>query len=289
MRQLLALSLACSPLAAAQVTPAPFAVGGEYQWEADLEDSGSFSRTMARARISAPLYRSEETVAALSFGYQFESFDFSGLSTDPWDELHRLRLGLVLKSDLVNDWSWLALSWMGADVEPGSDWGESITFGGVGGVWYEFSDRLSLGLGAGISSRLEDDPSIFPILILDWKLSPCLTLTTIPPEGFRVGPGVSLRWDLREDLDLALIYQYQGDQQRLDENSAASPDGIGEFRQSRVALSATKRFGDAFSLTGHAGVAFGGELELQDAGGDTLSKQDFDSSLVIGLEGSLRF
>lgn len=289
MRSVVALSLLFSPLASAQFSPAPLLLGGEHQFEAVLDGPGSFTRSAVRTRVAAPLFLSGDTVAALSLGYQFESFDFSGLAADPWDDLHRVRLGLVLKSEFGDGWSWLVLPWVGANAESGADWGEAVTFGGLGGAWYELSDRLSLGLGLGASGRLEEDASVFPIVILDWKLSPCVTLTTVPPEGFRVGPGLSLRWDVRDDLALSLIYQYQSDQQRLDEDSAASPDGIGEFRQSRVALAATKRFENGFHLTGHVGLAFGGELELQDDDGDRLSETDFDSSAVIGLEGSWRF
>ena len=271
------------------VAPAPFLLGGEYQLSSDIDGGSSFSRAVARTRISAPLFLGEDTIVGLSAGYQYESFQFDDLAPEPWNEIHRTRLGLVAKQDLANGWSWIALPWIGSNRESGADWGESFTYGGIGAAWYRVSDTLSLGLGAGFSTQLEDDSSVFPIVVIDWKFAENWTLSTLPPEGFRIGPGVSLRWDTRDDLSLSLIYQYQSDQQRLDENSATALDGIGELRQQRIALAATYKVNDNLSLTGHAGFTFGGQIELQDSSGDTLSERDFDSSLVFGLEGSWRF
>jgi hypothetical protein len=88
---------------------------------------------------------------------------------------------------------------------------------------------------------------------------------------------------------VSLIYQYQSDRYRLDEDSAASPDGVGELRQSRLALAATKTVAEHWRFTGHLGVAFGGEIEVQDSSGDKLTETDYDPTLTIGLEGALRF
>ena len=144
-------------------------------------------------------------------------------------------------------------------------------------------------MGAGFRTSLEDDTSIFPIIVIDWQFAENWSLSTIPPRGFRFGPGVNLRWDARDDLKLSLVYQYQSDQQRLDEDSLSSPNGVGEFSQNRVSLAATYHFTKNLSVTGHLGLTFGGEIELQDSSGDTLSESDFDTSLVFGLEGSLSF
>ncbi|MGJ8726450.1 MAG: DUF6268 family outer membrane beta-barrel protein [Roseibacillus sp.] len=286
------ISAACAtlaPLAHAQLAPAPFLLGGEYQLSSDIDGGGSFSRSVARTRISAPLFLGEDTIIGLSAGYQYESFQFDDLLSDPWGEIHRNRIGIAAKGDLANGWSWLALPWLASNGESGADWGESLTFGGIGAAWYKVNDTLSLGVGAGFGTQLEDDTSVFPILVIDWQFAENWTLSTLPPEGFRIGPGASIRWDAREDLSLSFIYQYQSDQHRLDQDSTTAANGLGELRQHRVALAATYRFNDNLSLTGHAGLTFGGEIELQNSSGNTLGENDFDSSLVFGLEGSWRF
>ncbi|MDQ8191514.1 DUF6268 family outer membrane beta-barrel protein [Roseibacillus persicicus] len=290
LRTALFASLLTSLTAAhGQLAPAPFLLGGEHQLSSDLDGGGSFSRSSVRTRLSAPLFLGEDTIIGVSGSYRFDSFEFDDRTTEPWGDIHRARIGLIAKQDLANDWTWLALSYVGTNAESGADWGESLRYGGLGAAWYRYSDNLSIGLGAGFSTQLEDDLSVFPILVLDWQITDTLTLSTIPPEGFNLGPGATLRWDLRDDLSLSLVYLYQRDQQRLDEDSLAAANGVGETRQSRVALAATYRFSENFSLTGHLGMTIGGELELQNESGDTLTEEDYDSSLVFGLEGSLRF
>ena len=283
------LGLALAPLAQAQFSPPPFLLGGEYQLDSDVDGGGSFSRAVARARVSVPLFLGEDTIVGLGTSYQFESYQFDNLAPAPWDDIHRFRIGLVAKQELANGWSWLALPFVSSDAESGAEQSESFLFGGLGAAWYRISDTLSLGVGAGFRTSLEDDTSIFPIIVIDWQFAENWNLSTIPPRGFRFGPGVNLRWDARDDLKLSLVYQYQSDQQRLDEDSLSSPNGVGEFSQNRVSLAATYHFTKNLSVTGHLGLTFGGEIELQDSSGDTLSESDFDTSLVFGLEGSLSF
>lgn len=283
------LTLPLTQVLQAQLAPPPFLLGGEYQLPSDLDGGGSFSRATIRGRVSAPLYLGEDTIVALGGSLQFDSFQFDDLPQDPWSEIYRSRIALVAKQNFGENWTWLAIPWVATDRESGADWGDSLTFGGITAAWYRISNSLSIGLGAGFASRLEDNIAAFPILVIDWKLTESLTFSTIPPEGFRVGPGINLRWDTHDNLSLTLVYQYQGDQHRLDENSPSSPNGIGEFRQSRAALAASYRFNENLSLTGHISLAFQGNLELQNEDGDILSERDFDSSLVFGLEGSWRF
>lgn len=283
------LVLLSAPLASAQFAPAPFAIAGEHQLGSDVDGGGSFTRSSARIRLSAPLYLGEDTIVGLSGGYSYDIFDFSGMGTDPWSNINRSRLGMVAKSDFGDGWSWIALPFVSVDGEEGADWNDSLTYGALGGAWYRYSDRLSIGLGAGFGTQLEDDAFAFPILFLDWKLTDCLTLTTMPPEGLRPGPGASLRWDVREELSIAFIYQFQNDQQRLAEDSLAAAGGVGEYRQQRVAVAATYRPTKNLSLTTHVGYGFGGAIEVYDSAGDSLSERDFDGSLVFGFEGGFRF
>ena len=292
------LSIACvcgalPPIAQAQSIPSPFLIGGEYQLEADTDEGGSFSRAVAQSRVSAPLWLGEDSLLAVSVGYQFESFNFDGFADDPWSDLNRTKIALVAKQDLTSSWSWIALAFVEADNENGADFNESITGGAVGLALYRFSDTLKFGLGLRVSGNLEDDVSIIPIPIIDWDFAENWTFTTTPPDGFSVGPGVSVRWEGLDDLSLSLVYQYQSDSHRLADSAPTGFEnrinGVGEFRQSRVAVVATYHFTEHLSLTGHAGLTFGGEIELNDDEGETLEKNDFDSSLVFGFEGSWNF
>ena len=136
------LGLALAPLAQAQFSPPPFLLGGEYQLDSDVDGGGSFSRAVARARVSVPLFLGEDTIVGLGTSYQFESYQFDNLAPAPWDDIHRFRIGLVAKQELANGWSWLALPFVSSDAESGAEQSESFLFGGLGAAWY----RISLSL-----------------------------------------------------------------------------------------------------------------------------------------------
>lgn len=289
MKFTLALLSCSAPLLLAQTRPFPFAFGTEHQFSADLDEGGSFSRSTFRARGGFPFVLNDETVIALNAGYQFDNYDFDDTLVAPWSDVHRARLGIFASTVLSNDWTLFAAPFLAAEFEDGGDFGDSLTFGGVTAAWYQVTDSLALGLGAGAVSILEDDLAIFPLAVIIWDIREDLTFSTLPPEGFRFRPGANLRWDVRDDLTLALVYQFQFDQQRLAENSEAAENGIGELSQHRISFAATYRFSDNFAVTGHAGLTLAGELEVQDSGGDRLSEEDFDSSLIVGFEAAYRF
>ncbi len=280
------VSASCAP---GEFSPAPFLLGGEYQLSSDLDEGGSVARGLVRARVSAPIYLGEDVTVALSANHQFETYEFDNLTTDPWEEIHRTRVGLIIRQQLQNGWTWIALPWLVSDVERGADTGDSLTGGVISAAWYDLSDTLKLGLGFVVRSRLEDNVTVFPIPIIDWEFADGWTFSTLPQRGFRVGAGASLGWKTHEDLKLSLVYQFLSNQQRLDEDSLASPNGVGEFRQHRLSLAATYRWNENLSLTGHAGFTFAGEIELQDAAGVRLNEDSFDASLIFGLEGAWSF
>jgi hypothetical protein len=289
MTRILLSLLASSVAASAQYRAAPFAIGGEHQFSTDVDDGSSFSRSTARLRAGAPLFQNSSTSIGLTTGYVFEDYDFDDAAVEPWSELHRARLGLVATSEVGDRWSYLIAPYASANFESGADFGESLTYGGLAAAWYRFNDNFSFGLGAGVASELEDDVFAFPLVVLSWNINDCVTLSTFPSEGFRYRPGINLSWDVREDLTLGFVYQYQSDQHRLNEDSLAAADGVGEFRQHRLSLAATYRFTDNLGLTAHAGVGLAGELEVQDADGDTVAEEDFDPSLILGVEAAYRF
>ena len=280
-------------IAEAQAPSSPFLLGGEYQLEADVDDGGSFTRAVVETRVSAPLFIGEDSLVALSVSYQFESFNFNGFLDDPWGDLNRTDISLVGKQDFASGWSWIAAAFIGADNENDADFDDSLTGGGALLAYYEFNDRLTLGLGLRVKSNLDDNLSILPFPIIDWEFAENWSVTTVPPDGFSVGPGVSLQWDAREDLTLALAFQYQSDETRLADNAPAGfeerIDGLGEFRQGRAALVAAYEFSENLNFTAHVGLTLAGEIEISDDQGDKLEESDFDTSLVFGFEGSYSF
>lgn len=284
------LLLVAGPAAlSAQTRPSPLAIGGGHQFSSDLDDGGSFSVSTLRIQGGIPLFLRDDTTIALNAGYQFDNYDFDDSLIAPWSDVHRARIGLFASTEFRDDWTLFAAPFAAASFETGADLGESITFGGVAAAWNRVNNRLSLGLGAGAVTVLEDDVAIFPLAVIIWEIVDDVTFSTLPPEGFRFLPGAHIQWDASDDLSLSLVYQFQFDQQRLDGSTPITDDGLSEVSQHIVSLAATYRFTESFAVTGHVGVGLAGEIEIQNSSGDRVEEDDFDTSLIVGFEGAFRF
>lgn len=64
------------------------------------------------------------------------------------------------------------------------------------GFSYRFSDRLTIGPGIGVFNQIEDDATVVPILLIDWKITDRLSFGTGSGFAATLGPGVGLNYRL---------------------------------------------------------------------------------------------
>ena len=279
----------------AQAERSPFTALGQYRFSTDIDGGGDFSSGRLHFKGAAPIYRSGENLIAISAAYGWASYDFSGggsssyASYDPWDDLHLINLGLPVKWSFDGGWDlFLApgVRWYG---ENGADFGDAVTVGGIAGFARPFGERLTLGPGVGVFSQLEDDASVFPVVLVDWKITDALSLSTGPTIGATQGPGLMLNWDVTDRLRFSAGARYEKHRFRLDGGSGESRDGVGEDRSIPVFGALSLQAGDHWQLALLGGVAFGSELTIEDRNGRTVSERDTDPSPFVGLSASLRF
>ncbi|MEM9080453.1 MAG: hypothetical protein AAGC74_07180 [Verrucomicrobiota bacterium] len=272
-----------SGLALGQFRPAPIEVSGEFALAAGLDGGGEVARGSVRTRLSAPLFLSEELIVGLVGEYEWNWYDFSGGAPELWGEVHEAQLGVAAISRREGGWNWLLSPSVRSGMEGGGDFGESLTFGGVGGAWYEISERLSLGVGVGWATELEDDFVVFPLPFVRWEFVEDWTLATGPAVGFRTGPSVHVTWRPQEEWSLMLGYFYESERFRLDEDSAVAANGVGEVEESRVAAALTYRSSENLAVTLHASLGLGGEYEVEDARGAGVFRAERDAAVTVGL------
>ena len=274
------------------LVPAPFLLGANYQLPSDLDDGSELSRASFRANVSVPFHRSDSLFLGGTLSYQFDSYDFSdnGILADPWGDIQRARFSLVGKGEFSSNWSWLFLPNFGFNQESGALLEDSFSFGAIGAAWSRLNDALTIGGGFVTNYNLEDKFFAFPILVIDWNITETLSFTTMPPPGLQPSPSASLNWQASPQLTLSLIYQYQIEQQRLSDSvSARVPNGIGELRQHRLALSAGFHLTEYIELIAHGGYSLGGTLELLDPNGREVERQDLEGAAFFGVEANYRF
>lgn len=278
-----------------QVSKSPWSValrgGYAYQFDSDLDQEGSFA-TSSLFIQGGPVYRPDYNRSiSLSVGYGHEGYDFSAYKNNrdaPWQEIHSLRMSTPVRWGYGQDWTLIAVPTLRFTAENTSDWDNGVTGGGFAGFSYKLSERLTLGPGVGLLSQLEDDVSVFPILIILWKITDRLSLETGKGLAATQGPGLSLNWSLTDKWDLFLGGRYEKERFRL-ANDGPVPGGIGENSSFPLFAGANYSFTRKIRASIVGGLKIGGELRQEDQQGLLVSQEDYDSAPFLGATFSGRF
>lgn len=222
----------------------------------------------------------------LSFAYGFDGYDFAGNSglaaLKPWQDIHSLRLSVPIRAHLGEDWTVLLVPTLRYAGERGVSVGDGLYGGALAGLSYKVNDRLRIGPGVGVLTRIEDDIDVFPFLVIHWKITDRVSLETGRGITATAGPGLSLNWKATERWRFALGGRLERLRFRLDDRGVA-PNGVGEERSLPLAFVATYKTGARSALTALAGVEFDGELRLDDANGDPVNKDEYKKAVFLAV------
>jgi len=267
--------------------------GYVYQFDTDIENSkGSF--TSDRLFIQPGITYALDHTRSFSFaiGYGYDGYNFKGetgfSASKPWDDIHTFRFSTPIRVNKGRNWSFFIVPTLRITGENGADISDSLTGGGFAGFAYRFNERFSIGPGIGIVTQIEDDASIFPVLVINWKITDRLSFETGRGIGATLGPGISLSWKLTEQFHFSLGGRFEKLRFRLDDK-AETPKGIGQDESFPLFGGITYRFRSSGTISLIGGLETGGELQLEDQHGNVLEKQDYESAPFIGFSFSYRF
>lgn len=260
--------------------------GAVHQFESDLDKEGAFSVDRFYLQAGVNRFMGPGRFAGLSFGYGYDNYRFPGNSgfggLDPWGGVNTLRLSAPVRWPLQNQWSLFALPTIRTTAESGASFSDGVSGGILGGASYKFSDSLSIGPGLGLISDIEEGLSVFPILLIDWKITRELTLRTGRGLAATRGPGLELGWDPSQAWSLAVGARYEAFRFRLDDDGVA-PGGVGEEKGFPLYLSASYNAIPRARISALGGITFGGSLRLEDSKGDLIVQSDYDPAPFLGL------
>jgi len=278
--------MAQAPPAAAR--PWAFSIDGGFgvQQESDLKDTeGAFSvdRTFVSASVNYRWNFRNSLGASIGGGesdYRFT--DFTGFGGEqPWGKIKNRRVSLSGRFGFGDTGSVFVIPTIRFNGENGASSSDSRSWGLLGGAAWRINEDLTIGPGMGIFDRLEDSTRIFPIVLVDWNISERWNLSTGRGLAASQGPGLTLGYQGGPSWRLGLTGRYEEVQFRLDDQGPA-PDGVGTDRSFPLVLGVTWNPNRSVAMSVFGGVVFGGELELKDVSGQTLSRQDYDPAPVIG-------
>ena len=261
-----------------------------HQFDASINSGGEvgFSSMGAELRINQPVTDNDDLL--YRFQYQLDDWDFGGTTglggNDPWDKINTLDFALQWTHQYDQKSSWFIAAIARASYEDSASMNTKA--GGTVGIVHSFSSDLTLGVGVGIIGQVHDDPRVFPVFVVDWKLNETLKVTSDISTRFGSRTGIELVWTPRKDWSFGVGYSYSFSRFRLDETGFA-PNGAGEATSWPLTFRATHKVSPTFDLSFIGGIIFDGHLEVTNQSRQLIQSTDYEHAGAIGIFGQIRF
>ena len=266
--------------------------GGDiYQFGTDIDGGGSYSVNRTFLGAGVEFEYSPALTLDFDIGMEWDDYDFSGTGEftapaagEPWGTVFDLTLSAVSRWKLDENWRMILGGFVRWSGETDADFAESFSGGGVFGGAYVFSEDLSLGATALVTTQIEDGLLWIPSPIVDWRINRQLFISNMRgPVTYPASLGLEIVYYLNENMNVSLGGRYEYRRFRLnDDGPAAIRNGVGGERTFPVWVRFEWRPIEQIRLHVLAGVNFGQRLELENSRGSLLSEQDTDPSPFIG-------
>jgi len=267
--------------------------GAVSQFSADFSD-GPGDVSITRSFIGGGLGYAwdRDTTASVSIGVGSTDYDFSSDALiegrKPWGRVEEYRLSVPVRFSPTENMSAIVIPSIRTYGESGTSASDGRTEGVLGGFSWKFSDTLSIGPGVGWFSDLGDETNIFPIVLVDWKITNSLSLSTGRGLAASQGPGLSLNYEMNQKWTLGLTARYEKTRFALEEREGRTAQ-IGEDSSTPLLLVANFSPWPMTSITALAGIEIGGSMALEDGKGREIAETDVDTAMVVGFAFQSRF
>jgi hypothetical protein len=261
-----------------------------HQFDSSITSGGNVevSYTGVELRIDAPITKDDDL--QYRFQYQRDDWDFGGTTglggNDPWDAVNTLDFALQWTHQYNNNTSWFVGGIIRASYEDGANM--TPRAGGTFGIVHSFSSDVVLGIGAGVIGQAQDDPRVFPLFVVEWKINETLRLTSNLSTRFGSRTGLELVWTPRDHWSFGAGYSYSYSRFRLDDTGFAQ-NGAGEATAWPLTFRATYKASPTFDLSFVGAIVLGGHLEVTNGARQLINTTDYENAGAIGIFGQVRF
>ncbi len=266
--------------------------GAVNQFDTDIDDDGGFGTQRFYFQGGATYTWDRRNSVSLALGYGRDGYHFDGSSgfgaLSPWEDIHGVDVAVPVRYGLNRKWTAFVVPSVRVNAEDGAETGDATTGGVLGGAAYRVGDRLTLGPGIGVVTQIEDDVEVFPILLIDWRITDAISLTTGRAVGATLGPGLQLVWAPDRNWEFSFGGRYERLRFRLDKDGPA-PEGVGDDRAFPMYAGFRYSFTPLFQVSVIGGVELGGELLLEDRNGNLVRKSGYGTAGFLGGAINLRF
>lgn len=264
----------------------------EHMFNTDIDGGGQFNITRLGINHDGTFQATQRLRITFSGSYNYYNYDFSGsqglAGLRPWRNINISNNSMRVSYAVTQNWGVFAMPIISYGAESNAPFWDSFTIGGMAGVSYRFGEKLVIGIGGFVGSRLEDSVIGYPIGFFDWKITERLRLSTLA-SGARndFGPKAELSYDVGGGFKIASSVGFEFNRFRLDKEGNF-PRGIGDFKALPVMGRASYDVNKYLTLNGYGGVLFSGSLELEDNNGKRIQKEDYDPAPFLGASITIR-
>lgn len=289
---LAAAAMTAGPAAAQAAGWRPFlSITPAYEGKGDLDQGGDFSVSRAVVRAGVTGQAAPGVGAGVTLNYDYHDYSFSRPAAfggvAPWNIVQRYGVAVPLGFELRDGWSLGVAPSVDWFRENGADTGDALVWGANVSAIRRFADGNRIGLGIGAYDQIEKT-SVFPFLIVDWRLSDRWRLINPLPAGPSGPAGLELDYVLGGGWEIGVGGAYRKLRFRLSD-SGPVPDGVGEERGVPLYLRVTRDLGRQFAFHFWAGAVVAGEFRVEDSSGSRLRTEDFDPAPFVAATFTARF
>ena len=286
-----ALAEPAAPASPQEAPPLSLAVTPVYQFDSSLNSGGSVSISRILFDVNGNKALSKELGVGFHFAYDYADYHFTGPTRfgwpNPWDKVQRLEFGGNVSYDLTPEWSLFIAPSIQFSRADDAGWGNALVYGGVVSVSRDIGKNLTLGLGVGAFSEIEQ-VTVFPMIVIDWRITDRLSLAN----PFRPGPtgpaGLELAYRIGNGWDVGTGAAYRSNRFRLNRTGLFS-DSIAESNAIPAWARLSRKMGNTFNLDLYAGAMLGGQMSIDNRNGSRLTSASVDPAPFLALAVSAKF
>jgi hypothetical protein len=279
--------------ASTSLTISPYAFAS-FHADADLDsDIGEFGFSSYRAGVNLGTSVGDNGNLGINIGFGLLDYDITPSATSVANDAADIGAGLddVYESEILaryihrtdGKWAYQFSAGVVSAGEDGADFGDTLDFLGTAGFRYQYDERLSLGLGVLVKTRLEDDALVIPVPQIRYQISDQWVL-----ESRRAG--VELRYESSDQLTYGLSGEYISTTFRLNDTHAAIVrDGVANHTRVPISIFADYTPSQQVQIKARVGTSLAGEIEFLDSDGNDVTDQDIDPAIFGSINVSFRF
>jgi len=260
---------------------------------ADFDDGiGEFQYTEFIAGIKANRLVGDSGLLSIDFNAGLINYDITPSATsvvgdaanigDEFDNITVLSLTGIYANQSTAKSAWFVGGGVFVGSENGADFGDSVDWMFTGGYKHKVTDKLELGLGVAVRTRLDDSVLIVPVPQITYRIDEYWSITG-------QGIGAKINYKASDSLDYGISGQYESTTFRLDDTHSAAPEGMVTHQRFPIAFYAKYQPNDTIEISGRVGGLLAGELEILDTNGNDLTRQDIDTAIFGSINLSFKF